>query len=166
MQSRYMHHFNSGKPNIIEHLLSLLQVSLRLFFFFIMHILTYTIGYFCDNEGALVKSITLNVLLLSNSLLCSKGVQTLHLTLTLFYTYKYSFFSPSYSWTCEIVRQTHVCWLSVPMSLTGCFCVSLRSGSEGDGEDHARMLVRQRSCSPHRPAHQEDALSAQPAGGD
>lgn len=39
------------------------------------------------------------------------------------------------------------------------------SGSACDGQDHERVLVRQRSRAPHRPAHQEDLITAQPAGG-
>lgn len=34
-----------------------------------------------------------------------------------------------------------------------------------DGEDHEGVLVRQRSGQAHRPAHQEDPVSAQRGGG-
>lgn len=41
----------------------------------------------------------------------------------------------------------------------------LLAGLAGDGEDDARVLVRQRRRPPHGAAHQEDAVPAERAGG-
>lgn len=54
---------------------------------------------------------------------------------------------------------SHLLHFSWVFPVSGCL------GSACDGQDHEGVLVRQRSRSPHGPAHQEDLISAQPAGG-